>query len=146
MRVVRRRGFAMIAAIGILAILALIVIALGDSHVANLQIKRHWSASADARLATQWAMKTLNQAIGEGRPELLIVEDLWGNTPIEMLAAPLDAASAVYGHPALSPRDGDYLVTLTIGESRANYLVRSGARATHHRLPAGLIPQSEELN
>ena len=132
------RGFALIAAIGVLAVLGLIVVALCDSLDAQRSVSHHWRAQADKRLALTWSVNALR-----ANSTTASAEANWGAIHILALAEPLSADSPVYLHSALSPRSGDRLATIHIDDTTTHLLLRGGPVPTHHRLPPDLIPPEE---
>jgi hypothetical protein len=131
------------AALGVLAVLGLIVAALGDSMDAQRRVERAWNENADHRLAMRWALRALREASTAAKVSSEI-SGTWGNTPVRATARSLPVDSPAYGHMALDPRPGDTLATVTIGDETATLLVRLGPPATWHRLPAQLVPVSPE--
>jgi hypothetical protein len=137
-----RRGFALLVAIGVLAVVGLILLALSDSLFAARQVSRRWRAASDDRLALTWAIRELRESVSAGQASAEVTGE-WGSTPIRAVAVPLGADSPVYRHPAVSPRPGDLLATVELGGTTEHLLLRRGPPATHHHLPASLFAGEE---
>ncbi|NUP90872.1 MAG: hypothetical protein HUU25_13820 [Candidatus Sumerlaeia bacterium] len=134
----RRRAFALMAALGVLAILGLIVTALGDSMQTARQVSRRWDTSAEQQLAIRWAIREL-RAASTATKVSAEVTGTWGDTPIHAIAASLPVDSPIYGHAMLNPRPGDTLARIDIAGEVITLLVRVGPPASWHRLPPRLI-------
>lgn len=137
-----RRGFALLAAIGVLAVLGLIIAALGDSVMAHRQVAQRWKERTDERLALEWAVENLRTNVSSVVP--LTVDGTWGTLPVRGSLVPLDPSSAAYDHPALSHHPGDSLAVIEIGDQVHRLLLRESPIPTHHRLPASLFAANEE--
>ncbi len=137
-----RRGFALIAAIGVIVVLGLIVAGLSDSVLAQRQVTRHWRGEADQRLAVTGAMRALESALdaGEDSPAIELV---WGESSVLASVRELAEEDPIYEHPALAHRRGDRLAKVEIDGEVELILLRSGGQTTHHRLPADLITERE---
>ena len=141
-----RRAFALILALGTLAILGLIVKGVADSVVFERTVSERWSQRADERLALTWIAQALEEANPAGGTASQ-VSDMWGDTPIEASLEPLTPESPVYRHSALAPRGGDRLATVTIGQETHRLLLRRGGDTlppTVHPLPDEIFTPSEE--
>jgi len=124
----RRRAFALIAAIGVIAVLGLIVTALAESLRAEREVARHVIQVNEQRLALQWVMEHLHA-------EQPLPSDHWGDLPVSAEIRFASGGMPLYGHPAFDHRYGDRIAWVTIdGETRA-YLLRLGDPPTHHALP-----------
>jgi hypothetical protein len=137
----RRRGFALIAALGTLAVLGLIVAALGDSVQAQRQLQRVWMARGSERLAIQWALNQVSADVES-------IDGAWGEVTVHAVAETVGPDHVVYDHPVLSHREGDRLVTVMIAGEVRHCLERVDSTATDRhvfvRLPAGLISTEED--
>ncbi|MBN1476298.1 hypothetical protein JXA47_06065 [Candidatus Sumerlaeota bacterium] len=143
-----RRAFALIIALGTLAILGLIVKGVADSVVFERTVSERWSQRADERLALTWIAQALVEAESQAETPLQI-SDTWGDTPIGAHLESLSPQSPVYRHSALAPREGDRLATVTIGEETFRLLLRRGGDAlppTVHPLPVEMFTPSEEAS
>jgi hypothetical protein len=143
-----RRAFALIVALGTMAILGLIVKGVADSVVFERTVSERWSRRADERLALTWIAQALEEAASLGETPLRLV-DTWGEIPIEARLESLSPQSSVYRHSALAPREGDRLATVTIGEEICHLLIRRGGDAvppTVHPLPVEIFTPSEEAS
>lgn len=137
-----RRAFALLAAIGVLAVVALIVVALADSVSSERQVLRRWRDSGEERLMLRHAVETIRarMAAGEAAPDFT---EQWGAVPIRVTASPASPDFPGYTHPALAPRPGDVAALVEIGARRRHLLLRGEPAPSHHVLPEDLFHAEE---
>ena len=126
----RRRGFALIAAIGVLAALFLIVVA-ADSAVNRGLRQSHRAFSISKNLETceaaaQTAVRDYLAALKQNADPAIAIVSSNGDDTIATDLLPLTETDAMYSNGVLIYREGDFRVETKIdGKMRAVWLINS---------------------